>query len=97
MLNLTTLKIKNDKIKQEQRRIYRKIYSNLINKININAETGRRFCLFQVPEFILDEISYPFDECIEYLNNKLSKLKDDKYINEITFFDPNVYFIKWSI
>jgi hypothetical protein len=97
MLNLAPLKIKNDKIKQEQRRIYRKIYYDLINKININAESGRRFCLFRVPEFILDSISYPFDECIEYLNEKLAKLRNDKYINEITFYQPNVYYIKWSI
>ncbi len=95
MLNLSQIRIKNEKIKSEQRRIYRKIFRQICNTININAEVGKKFCLFQVPEFFFGEISYPFNECIEYLNKKIFKLKEDKQIIDVSFYEPNVYFIKW--
>ena len=97
MLNLEQIKIKNLQIKYARRNIYRKIFQKLCNTINHAAEQGNKFCLFQVPEFFFDEISYPLDECIEYLNNKLQKFKDNSYITEITFYAPNVYFIEWKI
>jgi len=95
MLKLTQIRIKNEQIKSEQKRIYKKIYKQICDKINMNAEIGNKFCLYQVPEFFFDEISYPFNECIEYLNKKMTKLKEDKQITEVTFYEPNVYFIKW--
>ena len=97
MLNLAQIRIKNEQIKSEQRRIYRKIYKHICSTINLHAEMGKKFCLFQVPEFFFDEISYPFDECIEYLNKKINKLKEDKQIIDVSFYEPNVYFIKWKI
>lgn len=97
MLNLSLIKIKNEQIKQEQKRIYKKIFKQLCDTINLNAEMGKRFCLFQVPEFFFNEISFPFDKCIEYLNKKIDKIKKNKQIIELSFYDPNVYFIKWTI
>lgn len=97
MLNLSLLKLKNMQIKDKQKDIYRKIFQQICNIINHNAENGKEYCLFQVPEFILDEISYPFEECLEYLNYKLDRLKKDKQILEITFYEPNVYYIKWYL
>jgi len=97
MLNLGLIKIKNEEIKEQQRKIYKRIFRQLCDKINISAETGKDFCLYQVPEFFFDQISYPFNECINYLNSKIEKLKKDKYIIEVIFYKPNVYFIKWQI
>jgi hypothetical protein len=97
MLKLEQIKINNLKIKYERRNIYRKIFSKLCDTINHAAEQGNKFCLYQVPEFIFHEISYPLDECIDYLNNKLLKFKNNSFITEITFYIPNVYFIKWKI
>jgi len=97
MLNLAQFRIKNEQIKSEQKRIYRKIFRLICSTINLHAEIGKKFCLFQVPEFFFGEISYPFDECIEYLNNKIFKLKEDKQIIDVSFYEPNVYFIKWKI
>lgn len=97
MLNLEQIKIKNLQIKYARRNIYRKIFQKLCNTINHAAEQGNKFCIFQVPEFFFDEISYPLDECIEYLNYKLQKFKNNSYITEITFYSPNVYFIEWKI
>lgn len=73
MLNLSLIKIKNDQLKYQQKIIYKKIYEQICQTININADLGKNFCLFLVPEFILDEISYPFIDCLEYLNNKIEK------------------------
>jgi hypothetical protein len=97
MLNLEQIKLKNFEIKCKRRNIYKKIFLKLCSTINYAAEQGNKFCLFQVPEFILDEISYPLDECIEYLNKKLLKFSNNSYISEITFYAPNVYFIEWKI
>jgi hypothetical protein len=97
MLNLELIKIKNLEIKYKRREIYRKIFQKLCDTINHAAEQGNKYCLFQVPEFFFDEISYPLSECIEYLNNKLLKFKNDKFITEIIFYAPNVYFIQWKI
>jgi len=97
MLNLGQIKAKNQQIKYERKNIYRKIFQKLCDTINHSAEQGNKFCLFQVPEFFFEEISYPLNECIEYLNKKLLKFNNDNYIKEITFYPPNVYFIKWKI
>ena len=97
MLNLNQIKIKNLQIKIERKKIYKKIFSKLCNTINYNAELGNKFCLFQVPEFFFGEISYSLDECIEYLNHKLLKFKNNNNITEITFYLPNLYFIEWRI
>ena len=98
MLNLEKIFIrKTQQIKYERKNIYKKIFNKLCDTINHNAEQGNKFCLFSIPEFFLDEISYPLNECIEYLNNKLLKFKDNKCITEITFYKPNVYFIEWKI
>ncbi len=97
MLNLALLRVKNEQIKQKQRKIYRKIFKQICELINLYAEAGRKFCLYKVPEFFFDEISYPFNECIEYLDKKMEKLKSEKQIMEVTFFEPNVYYIKWKI
>lgn len=97
MLNLSLIKIQNERIKIKQRSIYRKIFKMMCDKININAEIGKKFCLFQVPEFFFDEISYPFNECIDYLNEKIEQIKNDKQIIDVSFYPPNVYYFKWSI
>ena len=97
MINLEQIKIKNLEIKHKRRNIYKKIFQKLCSTVNHSAEQGNKFCLYQVPEFFFDEISYPLDECIEYLNNKLLKFKNNSYITEITFYAPNIYFIEWKI
>jgi hypothetical protein len=97
MLKLELIKIKNEQIKIEQKKIYKKIYYKLIATINLYAEKEINFCLYTVPSFFFDEISFPLDDCIKYLNKRLSYLINDKYIDEIIFFEPNVYYIKWSI
>lgn len=97
MLNLASIKKKKDILAEKQRSIYRKIYYNIVSLINHNAENSINFCLFEVPYFMLDEVTYPMDECLKYLDEKLENLKKDENIIEITFYRPNVYYIKWKI
>ena len=97
MINLVPIKIKKEQLKYERKNIYRKIFKQLCDTVNMNAHNGNTFCVYKVPEFFFDEITYPLDECIEYLNKKLAKYKEDKNIVEITFYVPNLYFIKWEI
>ena len=97
MLKLSLIKIEKERIKHKQKLVYKKIFSNLCNTINLNAEYGKTFCLFIIPQFISDEITYPFEDCLNYLNNKIEYLKQDKQIIEVSFFSPNVYFIKWTL
>lgn len=97
MLNFDLVKIKQERIKYKQKLVYIKIFNNLCQTINVNIDSGNIYCLFIVPEFILDEITYPFIDCIKYLNYKLNKIKQDKNIIEISFYIPNVYYIKWII
>ena len=97
MINLVPIKIKTQQIKYERKSIYKKIFKKLCDTVNLNVENGNTFCIYQIPEFLFDEISYPLNECIEYLNKKLAKFKQDKNILEITFYIPNLYYIKWRI
>lgn len=97
MLNLASIKKKKDMLAEKQRSIYRKIYHNIVSLINHNAGNNIDFCLFEVPYFMLDEITYPMDECLRYLDAKLEDIKKDDNIIEITFYQPNVYYIKWKI
>ena len=97
MLKLSLIKIEKEQKKQKQKLVYKKIFSNLCNTINSNAEYGKTYCLFTVPDFITDEITYPFDDCINYLNKKIEYIKKDKQIIDVSFYPPNVYYFKWII
>ncbi len=96
MLKLSQIKLKRDEIKIRQRKIYKKIYESIVNAINFNAERGQKFCIFNVPSFILNEISYPFNECIDYLNYKMERMSKKKEITDVSFYQPNVYYIQWT-
>ena len=74
MLNLDKLHENNKQKKYLQKNIYEKIFKLMCETINFAAESGEEFCLYQVPEFLIDEISYPLTECIEYLEKKLKKM-----------------------
>ena len=97
MLKLSLLKIEKEKIRDKQEIVYDKIFYNMCNTINSSAEDGKMFCLFIVPEFISDEISFPFDECISYLQRKIRYIKKDKQITDVSFYKPNVFYFKWDM
>jgi hypothetical protein len=97
MLRLSLIKVKEEQLKEKRKDIYKKIFMNICTTINNNAEIRRNFCLFQVPTVSLEEISYPLDECIEYLLGKLNKLIKTKELEEVSFYKPNVIYIKWSL
>jgi hypothetical protein len=97
MLKLSLLRVKEEQLKEKRKEIYKKIFSNICTTINNNAEIRKNFCLFQVPTLSLEEISYPLDECIEYLLHKLNKLISSKELEEVSFYKPNVIYIKWSL
>lgn len=99
-LKFELIKIKQLRLKEQQRAVYKKIFKILTSKINICIEKEQNYCIFEVPCNLHNEITYPFDECIDYLNNKLTKMvqtNGNHYINEISFFKPNIYYIEWSI
>jgi len=98
MINLSILETKNKKIKEAQEKVYEKIFINLCNIINTKAIDGKKYCLFRVPDFMLGEISYPFNDCIDYLDKKMNEvIKKDEHVSEIKFYEPNVYYIKWKL
>jgi hypothetical protein len=97
MLNLSLIRIQNERIKDKQKKIYKKIFGQMCQTINSNANLGLSYCLFVVPELIMDEITYPFIDCLEYLNHKIEYIKKDKQIIDVSFYVPNVYYIKWIL
>ena len=97
MLKLSLIKIQNERIKDKHKLIYKKIFNKMCMTINSNAEQGFTYCVYVVPEFIMDEISYPFIDCLEYLNKKINKIKKDKQIIDVSFYVPNVYYFKWIL
>jgi hypothetical protein len=92
MLKLSLIRIENERIKDKQKQVYRKIFGQICKTINSQAELGNTYCIYIVPEFIMDEISYPFIDCLEYLNNKIEQIKKDKQIIDVSFYVPNVYY-----
>jgi hypothetical protein len=92
MINLTPIKIKKDQIKNEQQQIYKKIFKDICNIINLKIIEGRHNCIYKIPSFIFGELSFPFNECVEYLYKKLKDLKEIK----VKFYYPNVFFIQWN-
>ena len=97
MLKLSLIKIQNERIKDTQKTVYKKIFHKICQTINTNAELGNNYCLYIVPEFIMDEISYPFIDCLKYLNEKMENIREDNQITDISFYVPNVYYIKWNL
>lgn len=97
MLNLSSIKLKTEQIKMERKTVYRKIFKKICNTIKLNAEEGRNWCIFQVPSFIFDEISYPLNECLEYIDSKMYKIEGNKQIIDVSFYQPNIYYFKWKL
>ncbi len=97
MLKLSLIRIQNERIKDKQKQIYKKIFNNICQTINSNADQGHTYCIYIVPEMIMDEISYPFIDCLTYLNKKIEKIKKDKQIIDVSFYVPNVYYFKWIL
>jgi hypothetical protein len=97
MLKLSLIRIQNERIKDKQKLVYKKIFNNICKTININADQGLTYCIYVVPEFIMDEITYPFIDCIKYLDKKIEKIKKDKQIIDVSFYVPNVYYFKWIL
>ena len=97
MLKLSLIRIENERIKDKQTQIYKKIFNKICQTINSNADQGFTYCIYIVPEFIMDEISYPFIDCLEYLNKRIEDIKKDKQIIDVSFYVPNVYYFKWNL
>jgi len=73
---------------------FKKILDIIMKKIEIKALSGDTFLLYEIPEFILGEPSYDIKECSEYL---MKELKKHSFLKDVSFYEPNVMFIAWTL
>jgi hypothetical protein len=69
---------------------YYKIYKLVEKKICIASSSNLYYTWYQIPEFFVGLPLYSLSECINYIENKLSK-------NGFTveYYEPNILLIKW--
>lgn len=94
MLNFDKIKERNLKIQNIRLEAYRNILSMVIKTIELKALENKDFCLYEMPEFVIGDINYNITDCSNYIITELSK---DKNIIDISFYKPNIIYIKWTI
>jgi hypothetical protein len=94
MLNFDKIKELNIKKNNIKLDTYKNILLIVLKTIESKALNGENFCLYEVPEFIFGEINYDIKDCSNYI---VDKLKDEQYIIDTTYYEPNIIYIKWSL
>jgi len=74
-----------------QLKTYNKVLKKVHDKIKIEAKKNQQFCLYIVPEIILNAIQYDNASCIAYL---ISKLKENGFA--VRYTHPNLLIISWA-
>ena len=98
MLNLD----KYAKIKKERQANKKKCYKKVLKQIIYEVETimiqDIDLIVFEVEPFMIGELEYNMLECIDYIINKINKDEGFiKIIEQISFFEPNILYIKWDL
>ena len=73
-------------------KIYDKIYDIIEKKIISSSKYNYYYTIYEVPEFLIGYTLYSFDDCCNYLQNKL---KNNNFT--VIFYSPNILFISWNI
>ena len=97
LLNMDQFRKKHQQIKNINHNTFESIYKLIIENIKNCASNSEEFCFYEVPLFIFGEPLYTKNEIITYLTDKLNKEIEKKNLKQITFIDPNILFIEWSL
>ncbi len=87
----------NDLIQQQKERdknkykIFNKIYELIEKKILSASQCDHYYTIYEIPEFLIGYPIYSFENCSEYIQNKL---KENGF--KIFFYSPNILFISWN-
>lgn len=89
-LDIEQLNFKNKQLEKYRKKTYNQVKKQCYNKINIVSKTGKKFCWYIIPKFIVGHPPINIDECSEYLRTNLSK---EPVLYD--FFSPNLFYISW--
>lgn len=92
MVKVSDLKKEQDEKRKQKEKTFKKIYKIAEKKIIIANTGGNTQMWFEIPEFILGVPVYKVLECKEYL---VKKLESDGF--KVTFHEPNILYIDWSV
>ena len=91
MINALDLGKKQKEKENSKYIIYDKIYKNIEKKILMSSSCNYYYTIYEVPEFLVGYTLFCFNDCCDYLENKL---KQNNF--KISFYKPNILFITWK-
>jgi len=94
MINIAKIKEHHLRIQNLKINTYNKILEMIIKFIEMRAIDNYEYCIYEVPEFILGETEYELVDCCKYL---IDKLKENSYFEDVSFYDPNIIYLKWKL
>jgi hypothetical protein len=90
-LNIDELYEKKKQRDLNQVKLFDKVLNKVHKKIKLEANKDLQFCLFVVPEIILNTTKFDNAACIAYL---MSKLKENGFA--VRYTHPNLLIISWA-
>jgi hypothetical protein len=85
-------------IQKQKNEKKKKCYKNILKNINKLIEEkildNTNYLIFELFPIIIGEADYNMFECTEYLIENLNK---EKIMEDVSFYEPNVLYIKWDI
>ena len=91
MINAHKLAAEQREKEKNKYKIYDKIYDIIEKKIILSSKYNYYYTLYEIPEFLIGHTIYIFDDCSNYLQNKL---KNNNFT--VIFYNPNILFISWK-
>lgn len=93
MLNINELKKYNEEREKLKLEPYKLILDMICNKIKESSILlGHKYCIYQVPEFILGYTTYDVVECSTWLQKKLNEIG----IKNVEVMENNIMLIIWD-
>jgi len=96
-LDMNYYRLKMNEKKKIKYKFFDSIFNIIIEKIKIIANNCENWCLYEIPIIMFGYPEYTMNEISSYIINKFKIHIDNKNIDEIIFYEPNILYIKWSL
>ena len=84
--------MKEQKNREKQKIIiFDKIYNLIEKKIKTASDSDFYHIIYELPIFMIGSSLYSYQNCKDYIGNKLRENGFDVY-----YYEPNIFIIKWS-
>jgi hypothetical protein len=97
ILNMNYYRNKENEKKKFKLDFFDSMFNLIIEKIKILASNSETVCIYEIPIFMFGYPNYTMNEISSYLLTKFTIYLNNKDLEEVIFYDPNLLYIKWSL